>query len=176
MITDLLEETIDPRHHLSRQGRDWQLAKDIRVRAPHQRSFGFSLDRPGTRPMAFLIGNPPADIAKMCDAIIALFHREVLYFFVIEQKTMNRDDYFKQLVNGKLFCDWLVSLYNYHGYLREHRVRTIEFIALLVWEPRQSPRKGGTSPRSYQPEQRLPFLKFFDLPNETLIPLKDLIG
>lgn len=176
MITDLLEETIDPGYRLDRQGRDWLLAKDIKVRAPHQHSYGFSLDQPGKRPMAFLSGNPPADIAKMCDAIIALFHQEALYFFVIEQKTMNRDDYFKQLVNGKLFCDWLVSLYDCHGYLREHGVRTIEFIALLVWEPRPVPRKGGTSHKSYQPEQRPPFPKFFDLPNETRIPLKDLIG
>ena len=171
-MTDLIAETIDRRYRLPRKGRSWLLDKEVELRAPHQRSFGFSLDNQRNPPLAFFSGNPPEHIAKMCDAIVAVLDKDVLYFFIVEQKTMNSEEYIKQLTNGRLFCEWLLSLYRYHGYLSD---QSVQFIGLLVWEPRKSPGKGTTSHRPYKPEKRQHFHRFFDLRNEPLIPLQKLI-
>lgn len=174
-MTDFLEKTIAPRYRLERDGRDWILPdKAVRLRAPHRSSFGFSLDNQENPPLAFFSSNPPEHVAKMCDAIVALQDKNILYFFIVEQKTMNSGDYIKQLTNGKAFCEWLVSLYKYHGYLNVQRV---EFIGLLVWEPRQMPSKGGTShQQTYKPRNRSPFPRFFNLRNQDLILLQSLTG
>ena len=80
----------------------------------------------------------------MCDAIIAQSYEERLYMFVIEQKTGDPDYFKKQVINGKLFCDWLCALYRSHGYMDDNPI----FIALLIWEPRLSQNKGTTTHHS----------------------------
>lgn len=174
MLTDRLKRTIAPRYYLPWDDRDWLLDKGIRLRSPHGNAIGFSLDNAREPPLAFFSNSPPRDVAKMCDAILALDYREVLYLFIIEQKTANSGDYDKQLANGRLFCEWLISLYRQHGYCSKQQ--RIEFIGLLVWEPRLTPRKGGTSHQPYEPAKRPGFPRFFNLPNESLIQLRDLIG
>ena len=110
----------------------------------------------------------------MCDAILALDDKEVLYLFIIEQKTADAGEYDQQLANGRLFCEWLISLYRQHGYCRQQQ--RFEFIGLLVWEPRPTPRKGGTAHQPYESARRPLFARFFNLRNESLIHLRDLIG
>ena len=174
LLTDRLKETIALRYHLPREGPDWLLAKGIRLRSPHRHSLGFSLDNARKPPLAFFSGSPPPDLAKMCDAILALDDKEGLYLFIVEQKTADSGDYDKQLANGRLFCEWLISLYRQHGYCSKQQ--RIEFIGLLVWEPRPTPRKGSTSHQPYEPAKRTGFPRFFNLRNESLIQLRDLIG
>ena len=174
LLTDILNETIALGYHLPRKNRDWLLDKGIRLRSPHRNAIGFSLDNAQKPPLAFFSGSPPPDLAKMCDAILALDYREVLYLFIVEQKTADSGDYAKQLANGRLFCEWLISLFRQHDYCSKQQ--RIEFIGLLVWEPRPTPRKGGTSHQPYEPEKRPGFPRFFNLPNESLIQLRDLIG
>ena len=174
LLTDRLKETIAPRYHLPRENRDWLLDKGIRLRTPHRNAIGFSLDNAEEPPLAFFSGSPPPDLAKMCDAILALDDKEVLYLFIVEQKTADAGDYAKQLANGRLFCEWLISLYRQHGYCS--RQQRIEFIGLLVWEPRPTPRKGGTAHQPYESARSPLFARFFNLRNESLIHLRDLIG
>ena len=104
-----LQKAIDDKYRLTRDGRDWELADGVKLRVPNRHSLGFSLDNRKTPPFAFFSGNPPAHVAKMCDAIVVLPYQGSLYFFVVEQKTGNKDDYARQLANGKFFCEWLVA-------------------------------------------------------------------
>ena len=147
-VIDTLKRVIDSQYHLPRQQRDWCLANNVRIRAPNRNAIGFSLDNESSRPFGFLGNSPPEHIAKMCDAIIAVIHKKQAYLFVIEQKTSNKGDYKRQIANGKLFCDWLISLCRYHGYIPNESVK---YIALLVWQPRTTPPKGMTTHR--QPKQ-----------------------
>ena len=92
-------------------------------------------------PLAFFSASPPPYIAKMCDAIVALLHDDMLYFFIIEQKTSHKGDYIEQLANGKFFCQWLVDLYSHYDYCNADSVR---YIGMLIWKPRPTPSKEGT--------------------------------
>ncbi len=126
-MIDNIKRTIASKYHLRREKRRW-LVDDIEIQAQDQHSFGFTLDKPDSPPFAFLGSSPPAHVAKMCDAIIAVSDGETLYVFSIEKKTQNKDDYRKQLTNGKLFCDWLFSLYREH----KHHSGELVHIGLLI--------------------------------------------
>lgn len=170
-MIDLLQKSIKQQYYLLRNGRDWVLADGVNLRAPNRYSLGFSLDNSKNPPLAFFSENPPADIAKMCDAIIVLPHKSILYFFIIEQKTSNKGDYRKQLANGKFFCQWLVSLYCHHGYCD---AASVQYIGMLIWQPRQSPSKGEmTHRRKPAPRKTALFPLFFDEPAAKLMMLVD---
>lgn len=147
-MIDLLQNSIKQQYYLPRNGKDWELADSVKLRAPNHHSFGFSLDNQENPPLAFFSASPPTHIAKMCDAIIALLDKGILYFFIIEQKTSHEEDYRKQLANGKFFCEWLVSLYCHHGYCDP---ASVQYIGMLVWQPRPSPSKDGTRRRKPEP-------------------------
>lgn len=173
-MIDLLERTIHEKYHLQRLSKDWKMKSGVKLRTPGARSLGFSLDNQEHPPFGFLSASPPKDVAKMCDAIVALSFKQNLYVFFVERKTAHLDDYKKQLTNGKLFCDWLIALFKEHASLNGEPI----FIGLLVWEPRQSPRKGTTSHQleaSIKQKQVLPFHYFFEAKNETHFFLKALI-
>ena len=177
MAIDTLTRTIREEYHLDRERRDWILPdkiqnQEIKVRAPNRNSFGFSLDNRQSPPLAFLGNNPPEHIAKMCDAIIVHLTSNNLYFFIIEQKTSSKEDYNKQLANGKFFCEWLVKLFQHHGYWSAEKV---EYIGLLVWKPRPSPRKQRTSHQSLQPENHPLFSIYYSIPNRSSFSLSELI-
>lgn len=169
-MIDIIEKTIHSEYRLERQGRDWMLADGLRLRAPSRRSFGFSLDKEGMRPFAFFSGNPPARISKMCDAIVAFSYRRKLYLLIVEQKTGNPDQYEEQLTNGKLFCDWLFSLYRQHGYRRSEPV----YIGLLVWRPLPKSRKGRTGHSTAAAGKHGLFDGLFEEQNARSIYLKQL--
>ena len=142
-LAELFEETINEKLQLDRQGRDWSLNEElpITIKAPSRHSLGFSLDRDSSPLSKLFEASPPLGIAKMCDAIIVLSHKNKDYIFLIEQKTRHKNDYKKQLDNGKYFCDWLLVLLKKHG----HYDGEVVFISLLCWQPREkSPRKGTT--------------------------------
>ena len=143
-IVELLEKTIHGDLLLNRNDEQWILngCTTVTLRSPTRRSIGFSLDNSQYRPLNFFGTSPPKDLAKMCDGILVLLHRDNLYWFVVEQKTSNQGDYKKQLINGKCFCDWLIALYRVHGYLFGNPV----VIGLLVWKGREkNVSKGLTS-------------------------------
>ena len=147
-VIDTLKNVIDSQYYLPREQRDWCLANNVRIRAPNRNTIAFSLDNEKNPPFAFMSTSPPEHIAKMCDAMIAIIHKKQAYLFVIEQKTSDKGDYKRQIANGKLFFDWLISLCCYHGYIPNE---SIKYIALLVWEPRPTPPRGMTTHR--QPKQ-----------------------
>ena len=169
-ILKTIEKSIHKDFHLTRQGRDWLLDDDIKLRVPDRRSFGFSLDN--NLPFVFFSNSPPEHLTKICDAIVALSFKQRLYLFVIEQKSAYPEQYEKQLANGKYFCDWLFSLYREHEYCCSNPVS----IGLLIWQPRQSPRKGTTShqPKKFTRSHRL-FDAFFNEQNTKRVYLSDLI-
>ncbi len=172
MIDDI-ERTIDSKYHLKQDNNLW-LVEGIEIKALDRHSFGFTLDKQESPPFAFLSACPPAHVAKMCDAIIAVSNRKTLYMFSIEKKTANKDDYRKQLTNGKLFCDWLFSLYREHGHHGGEPVH----IGLLIWEPRPQPRKGTTTHGADGLETRQhpdPFHAVFSAQNRNHLVLQDMI-
>ena len=177
MTIDTLTRTIRKEYHLRRESRDWILPdkiqnQEIKVRAPNRNSIGFSLDNRQSPPLAFLGNNPPEHIAKMCDAIIVHLVNDTLYFFIIEQKTGSKEDCNRQLANGKFFCEWLVTLYQHHGYWPAEKVK---YIGLLVWKPRPSPRKKRTSHQKLLPEKHPMFSIYYSIPNRTSFSLQDLM-
>lgn len=165
---ETLQKAINPKYHLAREGRYWMLADGVKLRAPDRHSLGFSLDNQKNPPLAFFSGSPPAHVAKMCDAIIVLPYRGSLYFFVVEQKTGNKDDYTRQLANGKFFCEWLVSLWCHHGYCD---AESVQYVGLLIWQPRQSPRKGKTAHQKPKSRKSSLFDRYFHESNNPLIML-----
>ena len=119
-----LKNTIDEKLHLQlEQNQQGWLIPDnntnIQVRALHEHSIGFSLDVSDSqqKPLAFFSDSPPQDLAKMCDALIAIVDESELYLFVIEIKSAHKGDYRKQIANGWYFWRWLIALCKEHGYL-----------------------------------------------------------
>ncbi len=172
-VIDALKKAVDSQYHLPRVKRDWYLPNNVRIRAPNSTAIGFSLDNESNPPFAFLGNNPPEHIAKMCDAMVAIIHKQKAYLFIIEQKTSTKGDYKKQIANGKMFCEWLIRLCHYHEIIPDD---TINYIALLVWEPRPTPSKGLTSHR--EPKQALShplFHRVIDKKNKKLVQLQSLV-
>ncbi len=171
-VIDIIEKTISEDCHLPRENRDWLLADDVKLRAPDRNSLGFSLDNEKKPPFVFFADDPPAHMAKMCDAIIALSFKRRLYLFIIEQKTSSPGEYKKQLANGRCFCDWLFSLYKEHEYCSEDPI----YIGLLIWKPRTSPPRGETSHRNRLVSgKHHRFEHFFDEKNNQDINLQKFI-
>ena len=171
-MINTISNTIHGRYRLQYRNEGWSLDAGARIYASNENTFGFSLDNPQNPPFAFLSNTPPEHIAKMCDAVIVLLNDDALYFFVIEQKTGYEEDYKRQLANGKFFCEWLVSLFAYHEYLRDIRV---EYIGVLVWKPRQPPRRGGTSHQIIRPEANSLFSMCYSVENKPNFSLQELI-
>ena len=140
-----LSRSIHKRYLLRRQSRDWLLDDPVLLRMPTRHSIAFSLDNEDSPPFGFLSSNPSEHVAKMCDAIIVACHSSRLYVGLIEQKTGNKDEYYRQLVNGRLFCNWLFSVFKEQGY----EFCDLVYVGILVWQPRRGPNKG-TSVHSYR--------------------------
>lgn len=141
---ETIKDTIHEDYHLQRENKHWKLNEQptIRLRAPNRHSIGFSLDsQPQSSPLTFFGDRPPRHVAKMADAILALKYRRKVFWFVIEQKTATKGGYKKQLINGKIFCDWLIALYRQYNYLPSDSV----FVSLLVWKPRKKSVDKGTT-------------------------------
>ena len=145
---DTIKRAIAVRYHLRGGEKKWILEESkppTEIHVPNKAAtIAFSLDRPNPKPFAFFSCRPPRDFAKMCDAILFCFHENKTYLFLTEVKTGNEGDCDKQLVNGKLFCDWLIALCSQHKSLNPH----VTVVPLLVWEPRHnSVHKGTTTHR-----------------------------
>ncbi len=152
-MIELFPRTIDSRYHLHRERKYWLLQEkqhDIRLLSPSRQSFGFSLDDPDPEnvPLAFFGRRPPKYITKMCDGMVAVLRRDQLYLFAVEIKTADKGDANRQLVNGRLFWRWLMSLYRRHGCLPG--TVNVFHVGLLVWQPKQKVRQRGivTLPKS----------------------------
>ena len=179
-IIAILEQTIDDELKLKRDNRDWLIPDtNIQARSPHRHSIGFSLDVSDSKqkPLAFFSGSPPQGLAKICDALIAVFDQSKLYLFAIEIKTGSKDDYRKQLANGRHFWHWLIALCKEHGYL------TLKpeplYIAVLIWKPREKQvRKGATThTKNHGIESAIQegFTARFEIRNRSSFRLYDLI-
>ena len=133
-VIDTIQQTINGQCRLRRQDRNWIIPAQppIAIRAPHRHSIAFSLDDPQNKYLAFFDSKPPRHLAKMCDALAAVWHADQLYLFAIEVKTGNKDDANKQIANGQHFWAWLEALLKEHGYLHAE----IRHIDLLIWKPR----------------------------------------
>lgn len=184
-LFDLFNRTIEKKFHLKRDERQWILdekAEDgtqLLIIAPNRYSLGFTLDEANSPsaqnldPMPFISGNPPEHIKKMCDAIVVIAYRGMGYLFCIEQKSGHKGDYKKQLVNGAIFCHWLMELFKTHGYFNQKPI----YVGLLVFAPRaKAVRKGLTShrdkPEAFDPIS--PFDKCYRVVNKNEIRLGEL--
>ncbi|WP_025770673.1 hypothetical protein [Thioalkalivibrio sp. HK1] len=187
-IIRMIEKAIDYRYRLERNARSWLLNefdKRIEFRVPSSNSIAFSLDSEREKPFSFFSKSPPLHWAKICDAFLACAHEGIVYFFIIEIKSSYENECEKQLINGKLFCDWLLAL------CREHNYPNAEFstASMLVWEPRErkTTRKvtsGHTSPDSLGIQQHgivekqgtNHFPIRFDVSNQRKIDIGELIS
>ena len=172
MAVETIKEIINERYHLHPNERgDWELGGGIRLRTSAQNSFGFSLDTneldTDAKPLTVFSDSPPQGIAMMCDAIVMLCDKNKLSIFIIEKKGAKARNYQDQLANGKLFCEWLISLCSYHGYFGD---KLIEYIGLLIWGRRKSPRKGSSTHQSPSELSHPLFERCFDCNNVLEIP------
>ncbi len=187
-IGELFTETIKKDYCLKREGKDWicENGKPIKLRSPNNKSCGFSLDNSTKHPFNFVSSSLPHGIAKMCDAIIVLSNKDEDYIFIIEKKTGNKNEYKLQLINGKIFCDWIITLFEQHGHYNRQEQRKRNYIALLVWEPRKSVDKDqtthGKGQTTHGKEDKMPeilrnhFDRFKDIQNEQQISLLDYLN
>ena len=183
---DTIQQAIRGQYHLQRGERKWIFDDDedtgasrkrIHIHVPIEDSIAFSLDRE-PKPFTFFSDQPPRDFAKMCDAILFYFRENKTYLFVIEVKTGNEGDCEKQLINGKLFCDRLISLYIQH----KSSNPCVTVVPLLIWEPRQnSDRKGTTT--HHETGDGIQGKSFgqlgehgFEIRNRSTVPIFDLIN
>lgn len=167
-MIDTLQKSIHERYYLPRHGRDWRLANGVRLQDTSRQSLGFSLDNQESPPLAFFSASPPARIAKMCDAIVVLLHKDTLYFFIIEQKTGNKGDYIEQLANGKFFCQWLVALYNHYDYCD---AGSVQYIGMLIWKPGPFPGKEVMGHRKPEVANSPLFDRYHEVVNNPLVML-----
>lgn len=199
---DLFRQCIHKGFCLPREGREWLLQDHwvLKLKTPQRYSLGFRLDKKvlvdpksfdesgvdspsETRldkkvpllPFGFFSGSPPGDVAKMCDAIIVLSYKGGLYIFLVEQKTSKKDEYRKQLKNGKYFCDWLLALLEGHDHYKGKPV----FIGLLCMRP-LFPSKEITARENNDgiekiEDKMMPFELYKAIDRET-IHLTELIG
>ncbi len=156
-MINTIKESIAKYYHLERENKEWLVQGSegkIRLKVPNHRawgnSIGFSLDKDldtdlnaeiesKTRPpLAFFSGNPPENLAKMCDAMIAMTYQQKLYLLAIELKSGDTGDYKKQLANGKHFWQWLMALCKEHGYINSVPI----YASVLIMEPRNTQSKG----------------------------------
>ena len=179
-IIKILEQTIDRKLKLKRDNRDWLIPNtNIQVRSPHRHSMGFSLDIPDLkqRPLAFFSSSPSQYLAKICDALIAVVDQNKLYLFAVEIKSGNKDDYCKQLTNGRHFWHWLIALCKEHGYLLPQAEPL--YIAVLIWRPREKQvRKGATTHtknHGIESATQEGFTARFEIRNRSSFRLYDLI-
>ena len=182
-LVDLLQDTIDKqRYELPQEGKHWILEGDIKLRDANRHSFAFTLAPNNTetksKPLAFFNARPPEGIAKMCDAIVACHYNQRCYLLLIELKTAHKDEYQKQINNGKIFCEWLLKLYHQHGHCQVQPV----FVSLLIWFPRRSPAKQGTAHQAAPwlfntgPEKGAHGFDYsFEIQNQTTIPMLEVL-
>ena len=179
-IIAVLEQTIAGELKLKRDDRDWLIPDtntNIRARSPHRHSMSFSLDIPDSKqkPLAFFSIRPPRYLAKMCDALIAVVDQSKLYLFAIEVKSERKNNYDKQLANGRHFWCWLIALCKEHGYLPLKPL----YIAVLIWQPREKHvRKGATAHRinsGIETGGQAGFTARFEIQNRSSFRLDDLI-
>ena len=96
-IIAVLEKTIDQKLHLQQNQQGWlipDINTNIQVRVLHEHSMGFSLDVTDSKqkPLAFFSSRPPRYLAKICDALIAVFDQSKLYLFAIEIKSERKNN------------------------------------------------------------------------------------
>ena len=175
-LVELLENTIDKRYELPRKGRHWilksekQSTEPVEIRSTNSHCFAFTLDHK-EKPLAFFSSFPPKGVAKMCDAIMACHYERQCYVFVIETKTNNRHDYKKQIKNGKLFCDWLLQLYKYHGHVHSPPI----FVSLLIWFPRKMFPKKDYERRIKEEDKAEDFNHVFKIENQEVITVLQIL-
>ena len=192
-IIEKLKKTIDKKLHLQQNQQSCLIPDkntNIQVRALHEHSMGFSLDVPDSKqkPLAFFSSSPPRYLAKICDALIAVVNQSKLYLFAVEIKSKRKNNYNKQLANGRHFWCWLIALFKEHGYLPLKPEPL--YIAVLIWKPRKKQvRKGVTAHRSNSgveigkkekgiknaTQKCFDFDARFEIKNHGLICLSDLI-
>lgn len=175
-IAELFERTIAPKYHLPRQDRDWlyENGEQIQIRAPNNQSLAFSLD-PKKVPFPFICGSPPPKVTKMCDVIICSTSKQRHYIFIVEKKREWKEDYHLQLINGKLFCDWMLALFREHGHLQGK----VTFVGLLLMYPMLPSVRASTTPATESEliQGNLRLQAYFDnkcyrIVNQTIIHLK----
>ena len=181
-IGELFKKIIHKDNSLNRENKYWELknGKSTMLRSPNKNSHGFTLDT--CKRFPFFNPNPPKNITKMCDGIIALSTDERKdYLIIIEKKEneKNKDGYDLQLINGKLFCDWIIALAKAHNV---YNPQSLTYIALLICEPRPNDTNKGTSTHNNKankakiPNKLKKHFKIFNkIKNETIVQLKDIL-
>ena len=180
LFVETVQNAIDVTYQLRRDKRIWllddapQRNQTIKFRAPDKYSMGFSLDNASRPPLAFFSNRPPAHLAKMCDAIIAMAHKGKTYVIIIEAKTAHKDEYNKQLNNGRFFCCWLEFLCKEYGYLDSDLI----YIGMLIWWPRKHAIPKGTTSHNGRLPRRIDAGEFdvcLEVRNQNHIALTDVV-
>ena len=135
-------------------------------------TFGIKLDNSSSRPFHFFSDAPSPGLLKMCDGIFIHVKDENIFFVLIEIKTSHPDGSEDQLMNGKLFCQWLVALLRRYNFAPSGQVR---YFAVLMWEPSNIP-KATTVPGKPKAIEHPVFDKYFDIQHTRDIDVNDLIA
>ncbi len=184
-MINTIKNTISVDYHLEYKEGVWLVKEKnrtiLKLRASDHDSTGFSLDNPQKPPLAFFSrGYPiprPRDIAKVCDAMVAVVQHQTLYLFALEAKSLDKGYADKQLANGRHFWCWLMALFKEHKHFEEMPVIQV---GILAWKPRKKQvRKGPTSHKTpswlTRKKNCRDFDALFEIKNETNILMRAII-
>lgn len=172
-MVSVFDKAIHNNYRLQPKKKRFIFERDVEVHPGGLETYGFKLDKQGdSRPFPFFKDSPPLHVAKMCDGIFVFADGPKLFCALIEQKGQDEKEFERQLANGKLFCQWLVSIFQQHKHIPP---AAVTYVGVLVWEPTPFEQKDLTA---YTKPKALPhdlFHKFFKIENEKVLYLVDLI-
>lgn len=140
-LYQLFEKSIDRAHLLDRTNKIYKLDESnlpYQFRADTNKTFGFKIDN-----VKIFSASPPKGIAKMCDVLFVVKHKENDFIIAVEIKTKHKGEYKQQIENGHAFCRWLIGLLKNHKYYTGKP----RYLGLRVMQQNPSePSKNTTTP------------------------------
>ncbi len=136
-------------------------------------ALGFTLDRAGKNPLAFIKENTAlAGMRSFCDAVLVCNTEPVPVVVLLEMKSKNAGNARQQILRSKKLVEWLLGLLTLNGHCRE----TPRFIAVISQGTRSQERKGTSVRRAQLPTpDDLDGIPCWTLMNQRVVHVADLL-
>lgn len=138
------------------------------------KSFGFSLDKDGVEPWAFIKPNTTlAGMKQVCDSVVIAHDEDNDYIIAMDLKSTRSGSARKQIRSTKILVDWIIELMRQHN----HWNGNYKFIGIINKVGRSQPKKR-TSRRSNSVlvSQVEGEICFFELTDVKRVQLKEIIS
>lgn len=161
----------DAGHWVVQESQPQTLNPEVRIAAGG--ALGFTLDRSGKNPLAFIKENTSLQgMRSFCDAIVVCDVNPQPVVLLLEMKSKNDGQARQQIQRSKKLVEWLLGLLALNGHCRE----TPQFMAVISKGTRRQERKGTTVRRAQLPTSTpLDGMPCWTLMNQRVVHLADLL-